>query len=796
MDNKHYIALELDKVLELLAAKTTSAASAQKAREIIPYSDPRDVSRAIRQTADINTLSVRFGTPGLGGIRDCSQEILRAQVGGRLSIPELLATCRTLRTIRSVKDWRRQAEEPTSADHLFDALVPNRALEEEIDRCILNEEELQDTASAELGSIRRKIRKAQLSIREKLDSIIKSPQYAQVLQEPIVTIRDGRFVVPVKAERKGELRGLVHDTSGSGATVFVEPMAVVDANNEIRILKGEEQQEIDRILLDLSQQVGEMGDLILQSFSALVDLDLLFAKSRLADAMRATVPEIRTDRTLKLNKARHPLIPKEKVVAVDIQLGGEFDTLVITGPNTGGKTVALKTLGLLTLMAACGMLLPCGEGSCVPVFDRVLADIGDEQSIEQSLSTFSAHITNIISILEWAGPRSLVLTDELGAGTDPVEGAALAVSILEALREKGALVAATTHYAEIKMFALTTPGVENGSCEFDVETLSPTYRLLIGVPGRSNAFAISSRLGLPEGVIQRARELVSSENTRFEDVVSDLERTRQELEKEQLAAASRRQQMDALKKEMEEERKRLYAQLDKEAQEAREQARTIVERVRSQTDLLLNEMEELKKQQDKEEFSKKFAQLRAGYKGRVEHLRDLADPVAQRRGESYVLPRKLRSGDTVLLPDLNIEGTVLSGPDSAGCYMVQSGILKSKVKEEDLRLVDTKDRKVTVNGRRRVPPSAAAVGGKSVRDARTEVDIRGMDSIDGILEVDRFLDQASLMGLGTVTIIHGKGTGVLRAAVQEHLRKVKCVKSFRPGMYGEGEAGVTIVELK
>ena len=338
MDNKHYIALELDKVLELLAAKTTSAASAQKAREIIPYSDPRDVSRAIRQTADINTLSVRFGTPGLGGIRDCSQEILRAQVGGRLSIPELLATCRTLRTIRSVKDWRRQAEEPTSADHLFDALVPNRALEEEIDRCILNEEELQDTASAELGSIRRKIRKAQLSIREKLDSIIKSPQYAQVLQEPIVTIRDGRFVVPVKAERKGELRGLVHDTSGSGATVFVEPMAVVDANNEIRILKGEEQQEIDRILLDLSQQVGEMGDLILQSFSALVDLDLLFAKSRLADAMRATVPEIRTDRTLKLNKARHPLIPKEKVVAVDIQLGGEFDTLVITGPNTGGKT--------------------------------------------------------------------------------------------------------------------------------------------------------------------------------------------------------------------------------------------------------------------------------------------------------------------------------------------------------------------------------------------------------------------------------------------------------------------------
>ena len=415
MDNKHYIALELDKVLELLAAKTTSAASAQRARDIIPYHDWRDVSRAVRETAEVNTLSVRFGTPGLGGIRDCSQELHRAQVGGRLSIPELLSACRVLRTIRSVKDWRKQAEEPTSVDYLFDALTPDRALEEEIDRCILNEEELQDTASAELGSIRRRIRKAQLSIREKLDGIIRSPQYAQVLQEPIVTIRDGRFVVPVKAERKGELRGLVHDTSGSGATVFVEPMAVVDANNEIRILRGEEQEEIDHILLELSGRVGEMAELIAGSFDALVALDLLFAKSRLADAMGASVPEVRRDRTLKLNKARHPLIPREKVVPVDIMLGETFDTLVITGPNTGGKTVALKTLGLLTLMTACGMLLPCGDGSCVPVFDRVLADIGDEQSIEQSLSTFSAHITNIISILDQAGENSLVLTDELGA---------------------------------------------------------------------------------------------------------------------------------------------------------------------------------------------------------------------------------------------------------------------------------------------------------------------------------------------------------------------------------------------
>ena len=792
MTNKHFLALELDKVLELLAAKTTSEASAARAREIIPYDDWRDVTRAVGRTADINSLSVRFGTPGLGGIRDCSPEVKRAQIGGRLSIPELLAVGRVLRTIRAVRDWRRQGEEETSADYLFDALTPNRALEEELDRCILSEDELQDDASPDLAAIRRKIRKAQLSIRERLDSIIRSPQYAQVLQEPIVTIRDGRFVVPVKAERKNELRGLVHDTSGSGATVFVEPMAVVEANNEIRILQSQEQQEVDRILLELSGRVGEMGDALLESFDALVELDLLFAKSRLADAMRATVPEIRKDKVLRLNKARHPLIAKEKVVPVDIALGEKFDTLVITGPNTGGKTVALKTLGLLTLMAACGMMLPCGEGSCVPVFDRVLADIGDEQSIEQSLSTFSAHITNIISILKVAGPRSLVLTDELGAGTDPVEGAALAVAILEELRKKGALVAATTHYAELKMYALTTPGVENGSCEFDVETLSPTYRLLIGVPGRSNAFAISRRLGLPEEVIGRARELVDSDNTRFEDVVSDLERTRQELEKEKSAAMSRRQQAEALKKEMEEERRRLYAQLDKEAAEARSQAQTLVERVKSQTDLLMNQLEELKKQQDKEEFQKKFGEMKAGYRSRIEHLRDMADPVAARRGEQYVLPRKLRSGDTVLLTGLGLEGTVLSGPDSSGCYMVQAGIIKSKVKEEELRLVEDKGRKVTLNGRRRV----SAPADKISRDVKTEVDIRGMDTIDGIMAVDRFLDQAALMGLSTVTIIHGKGTGALRAAVQDHLRKVKMVKSFRPGMYGEGEAGVTVVELK
>ena len=790
--DKHMRALELDKVLELLAAKTTSEASAAKARELTPLTDWRDVSEAIAQPADINSLAVRYGTPGLGGIKDCRDALWRAQRGGRLSIPELIQVGRVLKVIRNVKDWRGQHEGSTHVDDLFYALTPCRSLEQELDRAILSEDELADEASHELGDIRRKIRRTQLKIREQLDSIIRSPQYAKILQENIVTLRDGRFVVPVKAECKNEMKGLVHDVSSSGATVFIEPVAVVDANNEIRMLEGQERQEIDRILLELSGMVGNIAGPTADSFEALVELDLLFAKSRLADEMKASVPQISKERVIRLNKARHPLIDKKKVVPVDITLGDTFDTLVITGPNTGGKTVALKTLGLLALMAACGMLLPVSDNSCVPVFDRVLADIGDEQSIEQSLSTFSAHITNIISILSAADQNSLVLVDELGAGTDPVEGAALAVSIIENFRQKGALVAATTHYAEIKMYALTTPGVENGSCEFDVETLSPTYRLLIGVPGRSNAFAISQRLGLPQEVIDRARELVNTDSARFEDVVDQLEATRQKLEKEQSAAMSNRQQAEYIRQQLEQEKKRLQKEMDAQMAKAREEAQTLVERVKSQTDALLNELEELKKQKDKEDFSQQVGKVRSGYKGRVEKLRDLADPVATRREEKYTPPRAIKSGDTVLITDINTEGTVISGPDGSGNYLIQAGILKTKVKKDRLRLVEDNGRKVTFNNHRRIQPSQS----KSVASAKTELDIRGMASDEGIMEVDRFIDQSLMMGLNTITIIHGKGTGVLRTAVQNHLRKHRSVKSFRPGVYGEGEAGVTVVELK
>ncbi len=790
--NRHESALELPKVLRLLADKTTCEAAAERALALRPYTEYRDVAAAIQRTADISSLTTRYGTPSAGGVRDCESQLRRAQVGARLTIPEILAVCRLLKTIRNVKDWRRQCADHVSVDFLFEALSPAKGLEEEIDRAIQNEDELADTASPELRDIRQKIRRAQLKIREQLDHIIRSPQYAKVLQESIITMRDGRFVVPVRAECKGELRGLVHDTSSSGATVFIEPMAVVDANNEIRLLQSQEQQEVDRILLALSGRIGEIADLTLESFDALVELDLLFAKSRLADAMKAVVPEIRQDKVIRLQKARHPLIDKDKVVPVDIALGEDFDTLVITGPNTGGKTVVLKTLGLLTLMAACGLLIPAASGSCVPVFRRVLADIGDEQSIEQSLSTFSAHITNIISILEAADEDSLVLTDELGAGTDPSEGAALAVSIIESLRAKGVRLAATTHYAEIKMYALSTPGVENGSCEFDVETLSPTYRLLIGVPGRSNAFAISRRLGLPETVIDRARELMSTENTRFEDVVDRLEQARQTLEKEQVAALSNRQQAEYIRRQIEAEKQRLQKEMDKEIADARSQAQTMVERVRSQTDLLLNELEELKRQKDKDDFSAKVSAVRGSYKGRIEKLRDMADPVTKKRDEPYALPRALKSGDTVLLADLGTEATVLSGPDSSGSYLVQAGILKTKVSADGLRLIEQPKKVTYSNGHRRVRPEA----GRKAEPPKMELDIRGMASDEGIMETDRFLDRCVLSGLGTVTIIHGKGTGVLRKAIREHLKRHPSVRTFRPGLYGEGEDGVTVVELK
>jgi len=791
MNNRHFTALELDKILLLLAGEATSPVSAQRILKIEPFNTYRDVADAVRQTADINSLTSRYGTPSLAGMPDSSDFIRKSKIGARLSTAELLCIGRLLRNIREMKRWRGQGSEETSVDFLFECLQPLAGLENDISSAILSEDELADSASPELQNIRRKIARAQISVRDKLDGIIRSPQYSRILQEPIVTLRDGRFVVPVKAECKGEMKGLVHDTSSSGATVFIEPLAVIEANNEIRILQNEERAEIDRILSEFSARVGDCSDSILGSFEALIDIDILLSKSRLADKQKATVPEINPERIINLKKARHPLIDKDKVVPVDITLGDGFDTLVVTGPNTGGKTVVLKTIGLFSLMAACGMMIPASSGSTLPVFSHVLADIGDEQSIEQSLSTFSSHIKNIISILEIADEQSLVLTDELGAGTDPVEGAALAVAIIEAFRAKGCTLAATTHYAEIKMYALQTEGVENGCCEFDVATLSPTYRLLIGVPGRSNAFAISSRLGLSSDVIERAQELVSTENTRFEDVVSSLEQSRQELEEAKAKAQKAFEEAEQLKLEAQKRAQEHEEQLSRELNKARENAQSLVERVRSQTDLLLNELEELKKQKDKEDFSARVAQERQHYRGRIDKLRDMADPISQRRTENYTPPRPIKSGDTVIITDIGTEGVVISGPDSSGNYLVQAGIMKTKVSGTSLRLTEKPVKKQPLAGR-----SVNIKTDRAKREVRTELDIRGLASDEAIIELNNFIDRCIVAGIKNVTIIHGKGTGVLRKAVMQRLRTHSAIKSQRPGLYGEGEMGVTIAELK
>lgn len=799
---RYFHTLELDKVLAKLADQANCDDSKRMALSLTPSDDFSTVQLLMKKTSDAYMLSARYTSPSLHKLKNCEMALRKAEKGSNLSLRELMDVSSVLHNIRSVKDWRKRCEgESTSLDPLFEVLTPNRELENTIDNAVLSEEELADSASAELASLRRKINQAKLRVRERLDQLIKSPTQSKYLQEALVTQRDGRFVVPVKSEYRSEIKGLVHDTSSSGATLFIEPMAVVEANNEIRVLQAKEKQEVDRIIMELSVKVGEFAESIIYSYRSLVEIDLYFAKASLAYKMKATVPNILQTGEIDLKRARHPLIDPEKVVPIDVNLGKDFNTLVITGPNTGGKTVTLKTMGLLTLMAMCGLMLPVAENSSISVYKKVLVDIGDEQSIEQSLSTFSAHMTNIVSILEVAGDSSLVLLDELGSGTDPVEGAALAISIIEKLRERDCRIMATTHYPEIKLYALETRGVVNGSCEFDVETLRPTYRLLIGVPGRSNAFAISEKLGLDPEIIDSARERISSENQRFEDVVSELETARQNLEKEYTSAHMLNQEAERLRQENQAYRERLEKEKEAEIEKAREKARSIVEQVRYQADQLMNELEELKKQKDSANFSEKAAKMRQSYRSGIRKLYDSADPVTGREKEKQNHNRALKRGDIVIIPEFNKEGTVLTDEDKDGYVMVQAGIIKTKAPAADLRLVDRSDRKVTVNNqkvsfKRNTAASGGGRGSSGSGRSSTEVDVRGMTTDEAIMEVDRFLDSCVLSHIGTVTVIHGKGTGTLRAAIQQHLKRHPSVRSFRTGVYGEGENGVTIVELK
>ena len=650
---RYFHTLELDKVLAKLADQANCDDSKRMALSLTPSDDFSTVQLLMKKTSDAYMLSARYTSPSLHKLKNCEMALRKAEKGSNLSLRELMDVSSVLHNIRSVKDWRKRCEgESTSLDPLFEVLTPNRELENTIDNAVLSEEELADSASAELASLRRKINQAKLRVRERLDQLIKSPTQSKYLQEALVTQRDGRFVVPVKSEYRSEIKGLVHDTSSSGATLFIEPMAVVEANNEIRVLQAKEKQEVDRIIMELSVKVGEFAESIIYSYRSLVEIDLYFAKASLAYKMKATVPNILQTGEIDLKRARHPLIDPEKVVPIDVNLGKDFNTLVITGPNTGGKTVTLKTMGLLTLMAMCGLMLPVAENSSISVYKKVLVDIGDEQSIEQSLSTFSAHMTNIVSIIEEADSDSLVLIDELGSGTDPVEGAALAISIMERLAMYGAKVGATTHYAEIKEYALQTPGVCNASCEFDVETLKPTYRLLIGIPGKSNAFAISQRLGLPEEIIEAAKRNISAEKTRFEDVLSQLDQTRQELEKEKEEVDRLRAEQLESKRNLEQFKQKTYKQMDRELQNAQEKANRIVSSVKAESEKLLQELDDIRRQKESEEFSRLVQGAKSSYRSNINRLEDTANPVIGRVKEEYTPPRPFKKGDLVLITQL------------------------------------------------------------------------------------------------------------------------------------------------
>lgn len=784
-ENRHYRAVELDKILEMLASNCSCEESIRRARELKPSSDLGTVTYMISQTLDAHMLTGRFGSPAFGGIYAVDNPLRRAQAGGVLTMSELLRISQTLHVIRTLRDWRSKSEGvQTSLDTMFMSLLPNRFLEDKIKDSILSEDEMSDFASAALADIRRKIRSAQSKVREQLDKMIRSATYQKYLQDSIITMRSGRFVVPVKSECRGNVPGLVHDTSSSGSTVFVEPMGVVESNNEIRVLQSKEEAEIERILAALSEESGSFADSIINSFEVVVSLDLIFAKAHLAYSMKASAPVMNDEGKINLKKSRHPLIDKNKVVPTDINLGINFNTLVITGPNTGGKTVALKTLGLLSLMAMCGLMVPASDGSQLSVFNEILADIGDEQSIEQSLSTFSAHMSNIDRIIDIAGEKSLILLDELGAGTDPVEGAALATSILEFLSMRGSKIAATTHYAELKSFAINTTGVENGCCEFDVATLRPTYRLLIGVPGRSNAFAISQRLGIPEDIIERAKVLVSTEDRRFEDTVEKLEIYRQTIETEKDEIERLKSLTQSEKKSVSEHKQRLEIEREKILESARGDAKRIVEQARRQAESVLSELDEIRKLKSSLADSAKM-DLRAKIRG----LEDIANPVMERESDEYILPRELKAGDNVLIFDIDKKGTVLRAVDNKGYVEVQAGTMKTRVKLENLRLLGDSHSKNQPAPRKNNKELTA-------REASMEIDVRGQNVDEATMEIDRFIDSCVLSGIGQITIIHGKGTGALRSGIHVHLRRHPNIRVFRVGTFGEGENGVTIAELK
>lgn len=786
---KSLTTLELPEVLTMLAAEAVGDTAKERALALTPSMDEAEVRHRIEETTAAKTMMVVRGSPSFYGVKDVRASLARADLGGALNTRELLDIAGVLQCARLVRGYiADDSVGKTPIDHLFYALRTNKFLEEKITGSIVGEDEIADAASPELATIRRQMRAAASRAREALQKIISSPSYAKALQEPIITMRSDRYVVPVKAEFKGSVPGLVHDISASGATLFIEPMGAVKANNELRELAAKEKAEIDRILAELSADCAEHRDDISSDYDVLVRLDLIFAKAKLSYKLNCQQAAM-DERAIVLRHARHPLLDQSKAVPIDVELGDSFDTLVITGPNTGGKTVSIKTIGLLAAMNQCGLHIPSDDGSKLPVFAHILADIGDEQSIEQSLSTFSAHMSNIVNIISECDDRSLILFDELGAGTDPTEGAALAIAVIEHVRKCGAIVAATTHYAELKVYATNETGVQNASCEFDVDSLRPTYHLLVGIPGKSNAFAISKRLGLSDEIIEDAKNRVSTESASFEATIEKLEQTRLLLEKDRNEAALKLREAQENAKKAAFLKAELEVRLDKADLKSRREAERIIADARATAEQVFAELDEMRKAADKDQDAQRVNEARAQLRRQLNLSeqalqKELTDDEADK-----VSARPVKAGDVVKIKSMGVKATVISkSPD--GVLSLRAGIMNVSAKEDEVLLLEGE----------KAPEakSSAARSSSQLRNVSvaSEIDLRGMETIEGVLAAERYIDSAVMGKLKTVTIIHGKGTGALRAAVQQMLKKNKSVKSFRLGRFGEGEAGVTVVELK
>ena len=784
---KSLVKLELNQVLAMLADCAGSEGGKEACLKLRPTSDLEEVEQMLRQTTAASELSTRKGYPAFASAADVSASLERADRGGSLQPKELLQIGGILRCTRSVKGYISEDDQETVLDELFRALTPNKYLEDRILGAILSEEEIADTASPELADIRRHMRIQAGKIRDSLQKVISSPAYSKFLREPIITIRQGRYVVPVKSECKNDVPGLVHDVSATGSTYFVEPMSAVNANNALRELELKEKKEIERILAELSAEAAAHAEDINLDYTMLVQLDVIFAKAKLAFQMRAWAPIMNDKGRVELRNARHPLIDPKKVVPISLRLGSDFDTMIITGPNTGGKTVTLKTIGLLTLMAECGLHVPAGDGSVLSTFDAILADIGDEQSIAQSLSTFSSHMKTIVDVVAQCDDRTLVLYDELGAGTDPAEGAALAIALIEFSRKMGSRVVATTHYAELKLYAMRTKGVINASCEFDVETLQPTYKLLIGIPGKSNAFAISRKLGLSEEILKEASDLVGKSDKDFEDVLSQLEQQRQQMENARMEAEKLRQETARIKQQSEQYQEQLRKEKEKAMEAARREAQGIIEEARAAANAASEELKALRKQLqdgDTTGLNQRQAELRRTLNETEDRLR-AQQPQRQRPKET----RDIMVGDTVELLKLGIKASVLA-INKNGTLELQAGIMKMSAKRDEVYLLENENPYKAKGGH-------PAHSGREMKMTAmsSEIDLRGMDTVEAICVLDRYMDEAMRAKLSSVRIIHGKGTGALRQAVHQDLKRNKFVKTFRLGVYGEGEDGVTIAEF-